>query len=87
MAKGGARIGAGRKTKTDEARIGSLARKALVDKYGSEEAAFTALIGSGEPSLIKFVYEHAFGKPREKVDLDNSGAITLRILRGNNPQS
>jgi len=87
MAQGGARVGAGRKTKTDEIRVQALARNALISKYGSEEKAIVALINSGEPSLIKFAYEHAFGKPRDKVDLDNGGQITLRIIRGNKPSA
>lgn len=87
MAKGGARLGAGRKSARDEIKVRNLAIKALVSKYGSEEKAFEHLLGSKEPSLIKFVYEHAFGKPREKVDIDNAGEITLKIIRGNKPES
>lgn len=87
MANGGARAGAGRKPKADELRVQKLAIAALVAKYGSEEKAFEALLESKEPSLQKFVYEHAFGKPREKVDMDNTGELTLRIIRGNKPAS
>lgn len=84
---GGARQGAGRKPKVDEVKVQNLAIKSLVEKYGSEEKAFINLLESGEASLIKFVYEHAFGKPREKVDMNNTGPLTLRILRGNKSQS
>lgn len=87
MALGGARAGAGRKPKTDEVRVQNLAVSALIAKYGTEEKAFENLLESGEPSLIRYVYEHAFGKPREKVDLNNDGQISLRIIRGNKPQS
>lgn len=83
MANGGARPGAGRKKKSDEARIQQMATKALISKYGSEQAAFEALLSSKEPTLIKFAYEHAFGKPKEKVAVENSGKITLIIKRGN----
>lgn len=31
---------------------------------------FVKLLESGEASLIKFVWEHAVGKPREKMDVD-----------------
>lgn len=79
---GGARKGAGRKPKTDESRVQAMAIKAMLNKYGSEEQAFEALLESKEPTLIKFAYEHAFGKPKEKVSLDNSGRITLKIIRG-----
>lgn len=87
MANGGARPGSGRKTKADELKVQNLARGALIAKYGSEEKAFEALLETKEPSLLKFVYEHAFGKPREKVDMDNSGQLTLRIIRGDKPAS
>lgn len=87
MPSGGARVGAGRKARAQEERIQSLAVKALVNKYGSEEKAMEALLETKEPSLLKFVYEHAFGKPREKVDMDNTGELTLRIIRGNKPTS
>jgi hypothetical protein len=86
MGLGGARPGAGRKPKSDELRVQNLARKALISKFGSEEKAFEFLLKSKEPTLIKFVYEHAYGKPREKIDLNNKGSITLKILRGNNPK-
>jgi hypothetical protein len=66
MANGGRREGAGRKSKVDEERVRTLAISAIAAKYGSEEAGFTALLDSGEASLIKFVFEHAFGKPTEK---------------------
>lgn len=87
MPAGGARIGAGRKARAQEERIQSLAIKSLVGKYGSEEKALEALLETKEPSLIKFVYEHAFGKPREKVDMDNTGELTLKIIRGDKPAS
>lgn len=84
---GGRRKGAGRKPKAQEARIQEMATKALVSKYGSEEAAFASLLDSKEPSLIKFAFEHAFGRPKEKVALENSGQITLIIKRGNRATS
>lgn len=85
MAKGGSRPGSGRKPKHEEDRVRDIARATLVNNYGSEELAFKALLDSKEPSLIKFVYEHAYGKPKDKVDVNNSGQITLKILRGNKP--
>lgn len=69
MAKGGARPGAGRPTKTDEERVRDLSVKAITDFYGSEEAGFKALLKSKEPVLIKFVFEHAYGKPKERHEL------------------
>lgn len=68
MAKGGARIGAGRKSKAEEDKVRNLAVQSIISKYGSEEKGFMALIETGEPSLMKFVFEHAFGKPKEKIE-------------------
>lgn len=85
MANGGARAGAGRKPKSDEARIQAIAAKAMIKKFGSEQRAFEYLLNSKEPSLIKFAFEHAFGKPREKVDMNNGGQITLKVIRGSKP--
>lgn len=68
MAAGGKREGAGRKAKVDEEKVRGLAVGAIVKKYGSEEKGFMALLESGEPSLVKFVFEHAYGKPKEKIE-------------------
>jgi len=73
MANGGARPGAGRKTKTEELKIVNQAVNAITDTYGSLEAGFKALLKTGEPSLIKWVFEHAAGKPQDKVDLTTNG--------------
>jgi len=70
MARGGIRPGQGRKPKAEELRIVNIAVDAITSKYGSLEKGFIALLNSKEASLIKFVFEHAAGKPREKVDLD-----------------
>ena len=67
--------GQGRKPKAEEETVRNLAISAIVAKYGSEEAGFEALLTSGEASLIKFVYEHAYGKPKERVE--QSGGITI----------
>lgn len=67
-AKKGESRGQGRKAKADEDKIRNLAISAIVKKYGSEQAGFEALLDSGEPSLMKFAYEHAFGKPKEKIE-------------------
>ena len=34
------------------------------------EQGFENLLCSKEPSLIKFVWEHAVGKPRDQVSMD-----------------
>jgi hypothetical protein len=73
--RGGKRIGAGRKSKADETKVQNLAIQSIITKYGSEEDGFMALLDTGESSLIKFVYEHAFGKPKESVE--HSGNIGI----------
>ena len=85
MAKGGARPGAGRKTKTDEDKARDLAIQGIKNVCGSEEKAFEYLLKSGEPSLIKFAFEHAFGKPKERVDLSIPQTMTLKVIRGTTP--
>lgn len=80
MAKGGSRPGAGRKPKADEDRIRDMAAKAMVGKYGSEQAAFAFLLESKEPTLIKFAFEHAFGKPKEKVDMNHTGYVMVNFV-------
>lgn len=76
MAKGGARPGAGRPTKADEERVRDLSVKAIIEHYGSEEKGFKWLLSSGEPVLVKFVFEHAYGKPRDKMDMDIDVPLT-----------
>lgn len=69
MSRGGARPGGGRPKKVDEQRVRDLSIAAIKSHYGSEEKGFKALLTSGEPVLIKFVFEHAYGKPTEKHEL------------------
>jgi hypothetical protein len=69
MAHGGARKGAGRKPVHDEQRARDLAISAIVAKHGSEAAGFAALLNTNEPTLVKWVYEHGYGKPKETLDV------------------
>lgn len=84
MAHGGKRIGAGRKSIAEELNTREVAMNTLVNKFGSKEQALNYLLETEEPSLIKFVYEHAFGKPIEKTSqelniIDKSGVDKLFI--------
>lgn len=72
---GGARHGAGRKSKADEEKVKQQSLAAITELYGSIEKGFEKLLTSNEPSLIKFVWEHAVGKPREKMDIDLDGFV------------
>ncbi len=71
MASGGKRINAGRKPKADEDQSRGLSLAAIERRFGTHEAGFEWLLDSGEATLIKFVFEHAFGKPTEKVQMEN----------------
>jgi hypothetical protein len=72
MPSGGVRKGQGRPKKADEERVRSLSVNAIVFHYGSEDAGFAYLLASGEPVLIKWVFEHAYGKPIEKMEVDQT---------------
>ncbi len=80
---GGARPGAGRPSKAEEQKTASLAKAAIAGKFGTVEAGFQWLLESGEPSLIKFVFEHAFGKPQDNVDVsgDLKHTVTYQVIR------
>ncbi len=69
MAKGGVRPGAGRPSKHDEDRVRDVALRAILKVHGTEEKAFEFLLQHEEPTLIRFAYEHAFGKPKERQDV------------------
>lgn len=73
MPKGGKREGAGRKSKAEELKVANTAIEAITEKYGSLKQGFTALLNSGEQALIKWVFEHAAGKPQDKVDVTTNG--------------
>jgi hypothetical protein len=68
--KGGARVGAGRKPVHEEIKARDLAISAIVSKFGSLEDGLIELLNSYEPTLIKFVYEHAIGKPKDTLDIE-----------------
>ena len=73
MGRGGARSNAGRKSIAEELGTRDLARKAIVEKWGTLEAGLKSLLETDEPALIKFVYEHAFGKSPEQLDVTSGG--------------
>lgn len=67
MAHGGKRQGAGRKRVHDEIEVRDLAISAIIKVYGSQQKGFEHLLKSGEATLIKFVFEHGFGKPTDNI--------------------
>ncbi len=60
--------GPGRPKKADELLARSHAITALKKKFKTLDKAFTFLLESKEPTLIKAAFEYAFGKPVDKVD-------------------
>lgn len=82
MSHGGKRPGAGRKAISEELKTADLARKAIVERYGTLEAGLNHLLGSMEPALIKFVFEHAFGKSPDIIKGEVNHTI-ISIKRGN----
>jgi hypothetical protein len=66
----------------DENEVINLSLKAIEDKYGGLKEGFIALLDSKEPVLIKWVFEHAFGKPKEKIDIDvNKTVENVQIIQ------
>lgn len=51
----------------DEIAARELAVQAIVTKFGGLEQGMVALLNSEEPSLVKFVWEHAIGKTPDKI--------------------
>jgi len=72
---GGSRSGSGRKSIAEEGNTKDLCIAAITGIFGSPEDGIKFLLGSKEPSLIKFVFEHAYGKPTDKVE--NSGGLSI----------
>lgn len=73
MPRGGYRPGSGRKSLAEEVRTSDLAKAAIIQKWGSLEAGFKALLDMDEQALTKWVFEHAAGKPQDKVDVTTNG--------------
>ena len=79
MARGGVRPNSGRKSIAEEEKTKAKCQAAIAGKYGSLEDGLKALLDSEEPALIKFVYEHAFGKPTENVDMQSDGKMDIIV--------
>ena len=78
MAAGGKRENSGRKSSAEEFETRKICISALEKQYGSLENAVKELLKSEEPSLIKFVYEHALGKPQDKVEVSGKN-VTIKV--------
>lgn len=73
MPRGGKREGAGRKSIAAEEQTREKCKAAIQAKYTTLEEGLKSLLDSKEPTLIRFVFEHAFGKPTEDVDVTSNG--------------
>ena len=71
-----------RKSKYDGVEVVKLSLQAIEDKYGGLKEGFIALLESDEPTLMRWVFEHAFGKPKEKIDIDiNKTVENVQIIQ------
>lgn len=75
MPAGGARPGAGRKSRQEELQL-------LEKLTPLEPAALKALekgIAKGEFPFIKMFFEYYVGKPKENIEVDHSGEVSNNI--------
>ena len=73
---GGSRPGAGRPKKSDEKRTSSMAIKALVKRWGSEDGAFDKLAefaDAGSFPHFRSLLEYSYGKPQDNLDVTTNG--------------
>lgn len=80
MANGGARPGAGRKSKAEEVKL----IEALTPLAPQALKALENGIKAGEFPFVKLFYEYYAGKPTDFVEIDGelSHELTFKILRG-----
>jgi hypothetical protein len=80
---GGARKGAGRKSKAAEDKVSEFMVGALQKFYdeetpdGAKEEFMKKLLEHTQGQL--FIGQHIFGKPTEKVDVNSSGAVSISL--------
>lgn len=70
---GGARKGAGRKTKAEEELVKKLGTDAIIKVYGSLEAYYEFFAKESKSSFphFKLLQEYVFGKPKESVEVSD----------------
>lgn len=75
---GGFRPNSGRKSNLEELEVQKLAISAIKKVYGGGlEEGFIALLKTKKEPLMKFVFEHAAGKPKENIALDTEVTVTV----------
>jgi hypothetical protein len=75
MPSGGVRAGQGRKPVAEELNTRLLSQNAIIKKYGSLEEGLQTLLESDRDPLVKFVFEHALGKPVDKLEAKVDGEV------------
>lgn len=72
----------GRKSKEYEINVQNIALKAIEEYYGSVQAGFIHLLGSDEPALVKFCWEHGVGKPTDRLEMNVEQDIkTFQVIQ------
>ena len=68
--RGGAREGAGRKTKAEELKVQRLGLNAIESVYGSVEKYYIHIAKESKDSFphLKLLQEYVFGKPKETIE-------------------
>ena len=68
--RGGAREGAGRKTKAEELKVQRLGLDAIESVYGSVEKYYIHIAKESKDSFphLKLLQEYVFGKPKETIE-------------------
>ena len=68
--RGGAREGAGRKTKAEELKVQKLGLDAIESVYGSIEKYYIHIAKESKDSFphLKLLQEYVFGKPKETIE-------------------
>lgn len=75
MPAGGARIGAGRKSKAEELKL----IEKLTPMEGEALEALQKGVKKGDFNFLKLYFEYYFGKPSETLAIDHSGEIENRV--------
>jgi uncharacterized membrane protein (UPF0182 family) len=87
---GGARAGAGRKTKANEEQVRRLGLDAIETVYGSIEKYYIHIATESKESFphLKLLQEYVFGKPKEVIEVINEeidgvdySKLTIETLR------
>jgi hypothetical protein len=95
---GGARKGAGRKSKANEEKVRRLGLDAIETVYGSVESYYEHIAKESKDSFphLKLLQEYVFGKPKETVvvevdeddfDYTNLSKEALKEIAGLKPKS